>query len=182
MREIIPTPPSSDPPLIVKTRQGCGFSARWLGTGVAGFIDVSGLLELERQKGAPRIYWHRELPPYDAQPMGEHIVEATSSPVPDTIARRDELWNRCRDDLMAKARERLTEEMVRLGDATPTSWTNRLRRGTTRPPVKPGLPVALPTCCTADELRSDSERRVTPQRAPIRSEGKQRGPFRADHG
>jgi len=115
MREIIPTPPSSDPPLIVKTRQGCGFSARWLGTGVAGFIDVSGLLELERQKGAPRIYWHRELPPYDAQPMGEHIVEATSSPVPDTIARRDELWNRCRDDLMAKARERLTEEMVRLG-------------------------------------------------------------------
>jgi len=47
--------------------------------------------------------------------MGEHIVEATSSPVPDTIARRDELWNRCRDDLMAKARERLTEEMVRLG-------------------------------------------------------------------
>ena len=61
------------------------------------------------------IYWHRELPPFDAQPMGEHVVEASSAPVPDTIAHRDELWNRCEDELLANARERLREEIRRLG-------------------------------------------------------------------
>lgn len=61
------------------------------------------------------IYWHRQLPPFDAQPMEEHIVEATSHHVPDTIAHRDELWNRCRDELMANTRERLLEEIVWLG-------------------------------------------------------------------
>ena len=35
------------------------------------------------------IYWHRELPPFAAQPMGEH-VEASSRHVPDTIAHRAE--------------------------------------------------------------------------------------------
>jgi len=62
------------------------------------------------------IYWHRELPPVDAQPIGERVVEASSSHVPDTIAHRDELWNRCEGDLMAKARERLSEEIARLDD------------------------------------------------------------------
>ena len=61
------------------------------------------------------IYWHRELPPPDAQPMGEHVVEATSSHVPDTIAHRDELWSRCEAELMASARARLTAEIHRLG-------------------------------------------------------------------
>jgi hypothetical protein len=61
------------------------------------------------------IYWHRELPPLDAQPMGEHVVEASSSRVPDTIAHRDELWNRCEGELMADARTRLREEIARLG-------------------------------------------------------------------
>ena len=61
------------------------------------------------------IYWHRELPPLDAQPMGEHVVEATSHHVPDTIAHHDELWNRCEGELMANTRERLQEEMARLG-------------------------------------------------------------------
>ena len=61
------------------------------------------------------IYWHRELPPFDAQPMGEHVVEASSSHIPDTIARRDELWNQCEDELMANARHRIDEEIVRLG-------------------------------------------------------------------
>jgi hypothetical protein len=36
------------------------------------------------------IYWHRELPPLEAQPMEEHVVEATSRRVPDTIAHRDD--------------------------------------------------------------------------------------------
>ena len=61
------------------------------------------------------IYWHRDLPPFDAQPMGEHVVEASSSHIPDTIARREELWNQCEDELMANARCRLGEEIVRLG-------------------------------------------------------------------
>jgi hypothetical protein len=61
------------------------------------------------------IYWHRELPPFDAQPMGEHVVEASSVHVPDTIAHRDELWNQCEAELMAAARERLLAEIRRLG-------------------------------------------------------------------
>jgi hypothetical protein len=32
--------------------------------------------------------------------MGEHIIEATSRRVPDTLADRDELWNRCQDELI----------------------------------------------------------------------------------
>ena len=66
--------------------------------------------------GSPKvIYWHRELPPLDAEPIGEHTIEATSSRVPGTIAHRDELWTRCEDELMAQTRHRLTEEMARLG-------------------------------------------------------------------
>jgi hypothetical protein len=61
------------------------------------------------------IYWHRELPPMEARPMGEHVVEASSSHLPDTIAHRDELWNRCEGELMANARARLREEIGRLG-------------------------------------------------------------------
>lgn len=61
------------------------------------------------------IFWHRDLPPLDAQPIGEHTVEATSSRVPGTIAHRDELWTRCEDELMAQTRHRLAEEMTRLG-------------------------------------------------------------------
>ena len=61
------------------------------------------------------IYWHRELPPSGAEPMGERTVEATSARVPSTLAHRDELWNRCYEDLMAQARARLEQEVVRLG-------------------------------------------------------------------
>jgi len=65
--------------------------------------------------GPKTIYWHRELPPLDVQPMEEHVVEASSSRVPDTIAHREELWSRCESELMANARERLGEEVTRLG-------------------------------------------------------------------
>ena len=61
------------------------------------------------------IYWHRELPPFDAQPMGEHVVEAFSARVPDTIAQREELWARREEELMANARDRLSVEVARLG-------------------------------------------------------------------
>ena len=60
------------------------------------------------------VYWHRELPPVDAQIMGEHTLEAASDRVQGTIAHRDELWNRCYQDLMARARVRLEQEVARL--------------------------------------------------------------------
>ena len=61
------------------------------------------------------IYWHRELPPVDLQPIGEHVVEASSPRLADTIANREELWKVCEDGLMTNARTRLREEMARLG-------------------------------------------------------------------
>lgn len=61
------------------------------------------------------IYWHHELPPFGADAMGEHSVEAVSARVPGTIAHRDELWTQCYEDLMAKACARLNQEIVRLG-------------------------------------------------------------------
>lgn len=61
------------------------------------------------------VFWHRELPPASAEAMGEHTIEATSARVPGTLAHRDDLWNRCREDLMARTCERLTQEVARLG-------------------------------------------------------------------
>jgi len=61
------------------------------------------------------VYWHRELPPLDADLVAEHTVEATSSRVPGTIAHRDELWDRCYRELMANAEIRLAQEVARLG-------------------------------------------------------------------
>jgi hypothetical protein len=61
------------------------------------------------------VYWHRELPPSDAEQMGEHVVEVNSARVPSTLAHRDELWDQCYEDLMAGARARLKQEVARLG-------------------------------------------------------------------
>jgi hypothetical protein len=66
-------------------------------------------------KGNRIIYWHRELPPFDAEAMGEHVVEASSGRVPGTLAHRDELWNQCYEDLMAQSGIRLKQEVTRLG-------------------------------------------------------------------
>lgn len=61
------------------------------------------------------VFWHRDLPPIDAEPDGEHVIEAVSLRVPGTIAHRDELWTRCEHDLMAQTDARLREEVARLG-------------------------------------------------------------------
>jgi hypothetical protein len=61
------------------------------------------------------VYWHRDLPPSDAEPMAEHTVEADSAHIPGTIAHRDELWDDCRNDLLALAHARLGQEIARLG-------------------------------------------------------------------
>ena len=61
------------------------------------------------------VFWHRELPPLEAELMAEHTVEADSSRVAGTIAHRDELWDRCYRELMAQAESRLLQEVARLG-------------------------------------------------------------------
>jgi hypothetical protein len=61
------------------------------------------------------VYWHRELPPIDAELVAEHTVEATSGRVAGTISHRDELWDRCYSELMANAEGRLIQEVARLG-------------------------------------------------------------------
>jgi hypothetical protein len=61
------------------------------------------------------VYWHRELPPLAAEPLGEHTVEASSGRVSSTSAHRDELWAGCHADLMAQAHLRFEQELARLG-------------------------------------------------------------------
>jgi hypothetical protein len=61
------------------------------------------------------VYWHSELPPFRAEVMAEHTLEATSGRVPGTLAHRDELWSRCYEDLMSQARNRFEDEVRRLG-------------------------------------------------------------------
>jgi hypothetical protein len=65
--------------------------------------------------GGKAIYWHRDLPPIDASPMGEHTVEANSTHVPGTIAARDALWDGCQGDLAHEVELRLSQEVNRLG-------------------------------------------------------------------
>lgn len=61
------------------------------------------------------IFWHRDLPPLDAQVMGEHTVEANSDRVAGTLAHRNELWDACYRQLMAHAAGRVAAEVTRLG-------------------------------------------------------------------
>jgi hypothetical protein len=63
----------------------------------------------------PIVYWHRELPPLDAEPIGAHTIEVTSARVPGTLAHRDDLWNRCYQELMERVGGRLAQEIARLG-------------------------------------------------------------------
>jgi hypothetical protein len=61
------------------------------------------------------VYWHRDLPSIEAEPLAEHTVEANSGRVAGTLAHRDELWDRCYRELMANAETRLVQEIARLG-------------------------------------------------------------------
>jgi hypothetical protein len=61
------------------------------------------------------VYWHRDLPPRDAEPVGAHTIEAVSDRVPGTLSRRDDIWDRCYGQLMERANLRLRQEIVRLG-------------------------------------------------------------------
>jgi hypothetical protein len=60
------------------------------------------------------VFWHRDLPPPTADVLGEHLIEAVSTRVSGTLAHRDELWQRCYEDLMSQATRRLQQELARL--------------------------------------------------------------------
>lgn len=64
---------------------------------------------------APIVYWHRELPPLDADLVAEHTIESDSGRVAGTLAHRDALWDQCYRELMANTTTRLIEEVARLG-------------------------------------------------------------------
>ena len=61
------------------------------------------------------VFWHRDLPPLDAEVMSEHTLEAVSGRVPGTLSHRDEIWDRCYEELMARTEARLEQEIARLG-------------------------------------------------------------------
>jgi hypothetical protein len=69
----------------------------------------------ERLVDGKMIYWHRELPPLDAELIGDHIVEASSGRVTGIFTHRDELWNQCYAQLMENTGTRLAQEVARLG-------------------------------------------------------------------
>ena len=106
------------------------------------------LLRHRRMEGndSKKIYWHYELPPFGADAIGEHTVEATSSHVAGTIAHRDELWTQCYEDLMAQACVRLQEEMIRLGGNFGPSSVKAWTASTIRSAEKRGYTAVSPTC------------------------------------
>ena len=61
------------------------------------------------------IFWHRELPPLDADAVSEHTVEADSLRAQGTLEHRSELWDQCHADLMQQLTARLEQEVSRLG-------------------------------------------------------------------
>ena len=61
------------------------------------------------------VYWHRELPPVSAEVIADHTVEANSGRVRGTLSHRDELWQRCYDELIANTMARVSQEVARLG-------------------------------------------------------------------
>ena len=61
------------------------------------------------------VFWHRDLPPLQAELMAEHTLEASSSRVAGILSHRDELWDRCYQELLANTHTRLAQEISRLG-------------------------------------------------------------------
>jgi hypothetical protein len=67
------------------------------------------------RQASTAVYWHRELPPRDAEPIGDHTIEATSDRIPRTLARRDDVWDRWYRQVMDRVDRGLGQEIVRLG-------------------------------------------------------------------
>ena len=84
---------------------------------MATLSDVAVAIEpaVSANQEARCIYWHRDLPPINAEMLGEHVIEATSSRVRASFAYRDERWESCYRDLMEHTNTRLKQEIDRLG-------------------------------------------------------------------
>jgi hypothetical protein len=83
------------------------------------------------------VYWHRELPPADAEGIGDHTIEAVRNRVPGTLAHRDEMWDRCYRKLMERARRGLEQEGSRVNHrraAVKRGWTPDHRSCEAPPP------------------------------------------------
>src|SRR5262245_8818628 len=65
-------------------------------------------------KATKTLYWHRELPPVDAEIVGEHTVEASSGRVPGTISHREALCDHRYQALTPQNRRRTAQESARL--------------------------------------------------------------------
>ena len=61
------------------------------------------------------VYWHRDLQPLSAEVCGEGIIEAASMRVTSSLSHRGDGWYRCYADLIERARERIEQEVARLG-------------------------------------------------------------------
>jgi hypothetical protein len=86
------------------------------GAAVGSDAEVTERITVTSTADEPKtIYWHRDLPPIDAERLADHVLEANSARVPGTIAHRDELWDRCYEQLMAETKRRFGQEMKRLG-------------------------------------------------------------------
>ena len=99
------------------------------------------------------VYWHRELPPLDAELVAEHTVEASSSRVPGTLAHRDELWDQCYRELMTNTKNRLVEEVARLGGHYAHVHDEAIGPSMTTPRARPRCMAVSRTCCTAGPRR-----------------------------
>ncbi len=64
---------------------------------------------------SPELFWHRKLPPINAELMGEHTVEAVSTRVSGRLAQGDRMWGTCYDSLIKATEERVHQELLRLG-------------------------------------------------------------------
>ena len=95
---------------------------------------------------APIVYWHRDLPPLDAELVAEHTVEANSSRVAGTLAHRDELWDQCYQELMTNTTHRLVEEVARLGGHYAHVHDKAISPKQTTPRARPGCMAVSLTC------------------------------------
>jgi hypothetical protein len=67
------------------------------------------------ERAERKVFWHRDLPPLDAESMAEHVVEADSLRVAVAFIHGDEMWGACYSDLMTNVEARLVQEIARLG-------------------------------------------------------------------
>jgi hypothetical protein len=87
-----------------------------MGVALINFMQTPEVLQQPPEPLSPKtIYWHGDLPPIDAQAIGEHTVEANSPHIAGTIARRDALWDDCQRGLTTEVELRLGQEVARLG-------------------------------------------------------------------